>query len=165
MNSFSKALSPALKVSFMVVPQHLADVLRKHYRSIGQTSSGLMQAVLYHLINEGKWHRHLNRARKGYERRYHLLISELQRGFPKNAKVISSDAGFHMLFQIPGINESELAKRALIQGVRIYPTSHFWHKPEEAPGDTILLGFGGLSEKQIITGVEIVRSIIKEMNG
>ncbi|WP_433748324.1 PLP-dependent aminotransferase family protein [Falsibacillus pallidus] len=165
MGSFSKALSPALKISFMVLPKHLANLFRVNLRAIGQTSSGLMQAILYYLIREGKWHRHLNRARKAYERKYHLLFSELQNGFPQSSSILGSDAGFHMLFKLPGFSEEEIIEKANEHGIKFYPTAPFWHNKEDAPGDTILLGFGGLSEKEIKAGIAVLRKIIESWSG
>ncbi|RLQ97502.1 MocR-like pyridoxine biosynthesis transcription factor PdxR [Falsibacillus albus] len=163
LGSFSKALTPALRISFMVLPPHLLKRLQRNERSIGQTSSTIMQAALYHFINEGFWHRHLNRVRNEYVKRYYLLHTELQRGFPENSKVIATDAGFHMLLKLPGMNEDQIVDHALKRGVKVYPTAAYWEGNEKAPRDTILLGFGGLNERDLSAGIAILRDVVKEL--
>ena len=63
MGTFSKAIAPAIRASYMVLPKKLA----KRYQQIGQTFSCAVsridQKVLTLFLTEGHFERHLNRMR------------------------------------------------------------------------------------------------------
>ncbi len=64
LNTFSKTISPSLRIGYMVLPQHLVE---RFHRSLGFYSCTVptfMQYVLTELINNGDFERHINRVRR-----------------------------------------------------------------------------------------------------
>ena len=67
-------------------------------------------------------------------------------------RCIGEAAGCHLTLQARnGLNESELCRRALDAGVRVYPISPFFMGACPYDGK-VLLGFGGLSDGQLDEG-------------
>ena len=64
LNTFSKTISPSLRIGYMVLPKHLADVYRKKLGFYSSTVPTFMQYVLTELINNGDFERHINRVRR-----------------------------------------------------------------------------------------------------
>ena len=64
LNTFSKTISPALRVGYMVLPEHLIDTFNKKLGFYSCTVPTFEQLVLTELINNGSFERHINRIRR-----------------------------------------------------------------------------------------------------
>ena len=64
LNTFSKTISPSLRVGYMVLPQHLVDIYQKKLGFYSCTVPTFMQYVLTELIDNGDFERHINRVRR-----------------------------------------------------------------------------------------------------
>lgn len=64
MNSFSKTVSPALRVGYMVLPKSLVPVFRERLGFFSCTVPTYIQYVLAELIENGSFERHVNRTRR-----------------------------------------------------------------------------------------------------
>ena len=64
LNTFSKTISPSLRIGYMVLPKHLVEVFDKKLGFYSCTVSTFMQYVLAELINNGDFERHINRVRR-----------------------------------------------------------------------------------------------------
>ena len=64
MNTFSKTVSPALRVGYMVLPKHLVSEFEKKLGFYSCTVPTFEQFVLAELINSGDFERHINRVRR-----------------------------------------------------------------------------------------------------
>ena len=64
MNTFSKTISPALRVGYMVLPKHLVAEFAEKLGFYSCTVPTYMQFVLAELISNGDFERHINRVRR-----------------------------------------------------------------------------------------------------
>lgn len=64
LNTFSKTISPSLRIGYMVLPKHLVDCFDEKLGFYSCTVSTFMQYVLTELINNGDFERHINRVRR-----------------------------------------------------------------------------------------------------
>ena len=64
MNTFSKTISPALRVAYMVLPMPLANEFENKLGFYSCTVPTFEQYVLAELINSGDFERHINRVRR-----------------------------------------------------------------------------------------------------
>ena len=64
LNTFSKTISPSLRVGYMVLPEHLVKIFDEKLGFYSCTVSTFIQYVLAELINNGDFERHINRIRK-----------------------------------------------------------------------------------------------------
>lgn len=64
LNTFSKTISPSLRVGYMVLPKHLVNVYKEKLGFYSCTVPTFMQYVLTELINNGDFERHINRVRR-----------------------------------------------------------------------------------------------------
>ena len=65
-NTFSKSLSPTIRVSYMVLPFHLAKLFREKLQFYSCTVPNLVQYTLAAFLSEGYFERHINRMRLFY---------------------------------------------------------------------------------------------------
>ena len=64
LNTFSKTVSPSLRVGYMVLPGHLVKSFGEKLGFYSCTVPTFMQYVLAELINNGDFERHINRVRR-----------------------------------------------------------------------------------------------------
>lgn len=64
MNTFSKTISPSLRVGYMVLPRHLTEVFNAKLGFYSCTVPTYIQFVLAELISNGDFERHINRVRR-----------------------------------------------------------------------------------------------------
>lgn len=64
LNSFSKTISPALRVGYMVLPKHLVPEFQQRLGFYSCTVPTFEQFVLAALISQGDYERHINRVRR-----------------------------------------------------------------------------------------------------
>ncbi len=64
LNTFSKTISPSLRVGYMVIPKHLITVYEEKLGFYSCTVPTFMQYVLTELIENGDFERHINRVRR-----------------------------------------------------------------------------------------------------
>ena len=64
LNSFSKTISPALRIGYMVLPKALVDLFREKLGFYSCTVPTFEQLVIASLLNNGDFERHINRVRR-----------------------------------------------------------------------------------------------------
>lgn len=64
LNTFSKTISPSIRVGYLVLPQHLEPVFRQKLGFYACTVPTFMQYVLAQLLENGDFERHVNRVRR-----------------------------------------------------------------------------------------------------
>ena len=74
MNTFSKTISPALRVGYLVLPEHLVTEFENRLGFYSNTVPTYIQLVLARLITNGDFERHINRVRR--QRRKEMLSGE-----------------------------------------------------------------------------------------
>lgn len=150
--TFSKAIAPAIRVSFMVLPDALLEKYLRDCSFYSCTVSRIDQSILNEFIRDGYFERHLNKMRKIYRAKHDLLLSELQ-AFRGSFDISGENAGLHLLLTSKkGVPENVLLERAAAEGVRLYGLSESMTKNASASA-TVLLGFGGLAETQLLDGI------------
>ena len=64
LNTFSKTLSPAFRIGYMVLPRHLVELFEEKLGFYSCTVPTFMQYVLAELMDNGDFERHINRVRR-----------------------------------------------------------------------------------------------------
>ncbi|MBO5355244.1 MAG: hypothetical protein J6B09_04165 [Clostridia bacterium] len=64
MNTFSRTISPALRVGYMVLPKRLAEIFEQKLGFYSCTVPTFEQLLLARLISSGDFERHVNRTRR-----------------------------------------------------------------------------------------------------
>lgn len=157
MGTFSKAIAPAIRVSYMVLPEKLLARYRQNCYFYSCTVSRIDQRILNEFIRDGYFERHLNKMRKIYRGKHDLLLDCLK-PFEEKFQISGEHAGLHVLLTArKKTEEKTFLHAAAAKGVKVYGLSD--SLVAGAPGKaTLLLGFGGLKNKDIIEGVNLLKS-------
>ncbi len=154
--TFSKAIAPAIRVSFMVLPERLLEKYRRECTVYSCTVSRIDQRILDEFIRDGYFERHLNKMRKIYRTKHDFLLEELK-PLQRRFRVTGENAGLHLLLSAKDDSvEEELVRQAAKQGVKVYGLSDYMVCRQER-GAALLLGFGGMTHEQLAEGVAGLR--------
>ncbi|MCP3738181.1 PLP-dependent aminotransferase family protein [Rossellomorea sp. BNER] len=160
LGTFSKSLIPSIRISYMVLPPSLIQKYQDHFTIYKQTVSRLHQDTLFRFMNEGHWQRHLNKMRILYRKKQKSLMTAIHHNFGDQLNVIGEKSGLHIVLEIKkNLSEEELIKRARKVGVKVYPISLYYKGEKKRTDHKILLGFGGLSEKEIEDGIRLLKEV------
>ncbi|BCS55236.1 PLP-dependent aminotransferase family protein [Geobacter sp. SVR] len=156
--TFSKVLSPALRMSYLVLPRSLLPVYRRLFRDYFSTVPFLEQHTLARFMEEGHWDRHIRRMRIIYKKKHDTLLRAVERHFGPRATVIGQGAGLHVVLQLDGAGrcEAEIIRRAQDQGIRLLPFSDTCVSDASAGHTRLLLGFGGMTAGDIEPGIALL---------
>lgn len=160
--TFSKAIAPAIRVSYMVLPEKLLACYREKCFFFSSTVSRIDQSILNVFIRDGAFERHLNKMRKIYKNRHDMLLFSCKK-YLKNFKIAGENAGLHLILYYQGEKtEKELLNLAAAKGIRIYGMSETYigRLPENWQ-PALILGYAGLSEKEIEEGIRLLASCIE----
>lgn len=155
MGTFSRAIAPAIRVGYLVLPQALLDVYNSKYSYYTSTVSRIDQSILTSFINDGYFERHLNKMRKHYKGKHDTLIQALKI-FKNKISIQGEHAGLHLVvtFHLP-LTEEELIAKAAQSSIKLYSLKRFFINFDENNYEpTILLGYANLTEDEIIAGIE-----------
>lgn len=154
--TFSKAIAPAIRVSFMVLPPRLLKRYREECWFYSSTVSRIDQRILNEFIRDGYFERYLNKARKIYREKHDMMLQALK-PFQKKFRISGENAGLHLLLHCKeeGVTEEELLKAAEKAGVKVYGLSDAFIEapPEKERQATVILGYGGLTMEEITEGI------------
>lgn len=101
--TFSKTLSPQLRLGYMVLPSSLLDVFAAAKRVADRHAATGMQRALSRLLEDGTYDRHVRRMRRLQQSRQRALVEALNRHFGDNVKVQGAASGLHLVAWFPAL--------------------------------------------------------------
>lgn len=138
MGTFSRTLTPALRISYIVLPQSLMDLYKENYSYYKCPVPRIEQQVLADFIHGGYYERHINRAKKIYRSRRDLMLELLYKHFPQ-IEVQGEQSGLHFIVRIPDKTEEEILQIAESNHICLKGTGTGW----------LIIGYGHLKEEEI----------------
>lgn len=149
LGTFSKGISPSIRMGYMILPPQLAMVFREMFVEYNSTVPVLNQYIIGRLLETGQYDRHIRRLGLVFKNRLALFIKELA-GLGAGVRITGNGTGQYFLLRFSeGTDQQKLIAQALAHGVRVYPTMQFWQEKAECPPHTLFLGFGKIRLEDI----------------
>lgn len=153
LNTFTKSLSPSMRISYMALPPALARRYRQELSFYSSTVPSFEQEILALFMSRGHLERHIWRTRKQYRLRRDALLDAAQKtGLTRFCTLTGADAGLHLLLrcELP-VPEETLVRAAAETLVRVYPLSACYEgKLPEEYRPTFIMGYARMSEAQLL---------------
>jgi GntR family transcriptional regulator / MocR family aminotransferase len=168
--TFSKALSPQLRVGYLVLPSSLVSTFVQAKNLVDRHTPRLEQTALASLIRSGAYERHVRRMRRGNERRRIALLQAIEKYLPNDAQVEGAASGLHVVLWLENVRvtqEATLVVQALQQGVSVRPISPMYalgskHRSRRCAG--LVLGYASLSQSDIESGIEMLAAAVAQIS-
>ncbi len=159
LGTFSKAISPAIRIGYMVLPERLCEIYHQQASFFATTVSRMEQEVVRRFLTDGYFERHLNRMRGIYRAKHDYMLNRMSE-WPEDVERKGYHAGLHMLVELTNATntEEELAELALQAGVKVYPLSAYYIEGT-AKRPSLLLGYANLSEQEMQTGLQLLEKV------
>ncbi|MGJ0493163.1 PLP-dependent aminotransferase family protein [Methylobacter sp.] len=120
-SSFSKSLSPGLRIGWIVPGQYFEKVEYLKYVT-NLASPTLAQLTVAQMLEGGSHDRYLRQVRNRYARAIGRMTEAISLHFPRETRVTQPAGGFVLWVELPGDADAvELAQRALAAGISIAP--------------------------------------------
>jgi GntR family transcriptional regulator/MocR family aminotransferase len=162
--TFSKSLSPDLRLGYIVAPQWAVASLIAARELADGHGSAVLQATTALLISEGHLARHVRRMQRLYERRRAVLLQGLRSDLSHWLEPLPSAAGLHVTarFVVPR-QERAVVARAREAGVAVGALGRYFMAAPSIAGLTF--GFGDIEESRILEGIERLRASLRARPG
>ncbi len=156
--TFSKVLFAALRLGYIVVPPDLVDHFHSMRRVMDLGAPTFHQQVLADFIDEGHFARHIRRMRVHYGELRTSLVQHLTDAFGDAIEISGDEAGMHLSVILPdNRDDRELSDRAIDYKLALWPLSRSYL---QRPRQGFILGFGGLTLKEIPPAVQSLRQLL-----
>jgi GntR family transcriptional regulator / MocR family aminotransferase len=144
--TFSKTISPSLRLGFLVVPSHLAPVFAETAACLAPAPNVAIQHTVTEFIGEGHYLRHLRRMKRLYAARQQKLADTIRELVPSGYGV-GADGGLTVRLNLPHrYDDVAASERALQYGMAPVPLSPWYLS---APSRGLLLGVTNYSDRTL----------------
>lgn len=152
MNTFSRTISPSLRISYMILPRTLLPQWQAAMGFYSCTVPSFEQMTLTRFLAEGYFEKHLSRMKKHYRAVRAQLFSVLHT--PQAVRLCAvhdTDAGLHLVLELKNAPEPE-ALRALLRQSGLPDallSDFFLDAPSPQAQKSIVLGYADAEPAQL----------------
>lgn len=160
--SFSKTLSPSVRLGFLVVPPDLAARFAEVAACLAPAPGPAVQLATAEFMREGHYLRHLRRTKRAYTAKRQALL-ECLRATVGTEQAIA--AGLAVLLKLPrGPSDIAIAREASAFAMAPAPLSTWYVSPEDAR-DGLLLGVATTPTRNLAQSCDRLFEIIYRCAG
>ena len=164
LGSFSKILSPGMRLGHIVAPQPLIDMFERAKQSMDLHTPTLTQYIAAEALKRRVIENNLPKIKRLYIEKRDAMLEALEEHFVKSAWWTRPIGGMFVWVKLNAdIDTSDLLKKAVDRGVAYVPGKAFYH--DGSGIDTMRLNFTYPSIEDIRKGIEILASVVKEALG
>jgi GntR family transcriptional regulator/MocR family aminotransferase len=162
--TFSKSMSPSLRLGFLLAPPPLVATFEMALEAFSPGVPTSLQAIVADFIDEGLFATHIRRMRKIYAEKCELLVAAARRQLAPWLAIQSTNTGLHTVGLLRGgLIGEDVSARAASRGLTVAPISRFCMTSID--GEGVVLGYGGISHRQIVTGVADLAAVLEMCAG
>jgi 2-aminoadipate transaminase len=159
MGSFSKVLTPGIRLGYVVAPVPLIRKLEQAKQAADLHTSQLTQMVVYETIKDGFLTQHIPSIRTLYAKQCQAMLDALDEYFPKGVVWNRPEGGMFIWLTLPKhIDCMKLLEEAIEQHVAFVPGASFY--ANEPENNTLRLSFVTVPPTKIREGVAKLAKLI-----
>lgn len=160
MGSFSKVLTPGIRLGYVVAPVTLIRKLEQAKQAADLHTAQLTQMAVYEVIKDGFLTEHIPTIRALYASQCHTMLAAMEKHFPADVRWTKPEGGMFIWVDLPEhMDSKQLLDEAIQQNVAFVPGGPFYaNNPAK---NTLRLSFVTVSPERINEGIEKLGKLIK----
>lgn len=152
LGSFSKTISPGLRVGFALAPSAIMEKLVIGKQATDVHTCNLAQAIIYEFCSRGLLEPHIESLKKQYRRKRDLMLELMESCFPPEVKWNKPQGGLFIWVQLPGSKTAQGLLEEAVKEKVAFITGECFYAGEGSSG-TMRLNFSNASTGQIEEGI------------
>ena len=164
MNTFSKSLTSTIRISYMVLPEHLANEFYDKLSFYACTVSTFEQYTLAAFIQQGYFEKHINRMRLHYGRMRTRILETIDRVFsPGECRVIENHSGLHFVLEFATeMSDGEVEKRLREKGIKMKALTDFQMKGKVKNRHQFILNYSNMDVDGLEDALLCIRKLLEQ---
>jgi 2-aminoadipate transaminase len=153
LGTFSKTVSPGLRVGWICAPAALLEKLIIAKQAADLHTNNLAQRVIHQFLATNDFERHLDNVRSAYRAQCDAMLSAIKKYLPPDVRTTHPEGGMFLWLTLPvGSSASDLFSRAVEKGVAFVPGPAFY--ANGGGENTMRLNFSNADEAKIEEGIK-----------
>lgn len=159
--SFSKIISPGMRVGWMVVPDWMVPMASKSVEAASLQSGTFSQRVVHRYLLDNDYDAYLVTLRKAYEEKKRFFLGVMEEMLPDTVTWNDPDGGMFVWLKAPeGYDSMKIFQGCLDNGLVVMPGGPFHMR---GGGNAIRLNFATPTREQIVAGMGILADVCRRI--
>ncbi|MCL4314674.1 MAG: PLP-dependent aminotransferase family protein [Candidatus Thermoplasmatota archaeon] len=159
MGTFSKILTPGLRVGFTVAPREVVSKMNLLKQATNLATNTLAEAIAGEYLKRGLVKKNMPRVVQMYREKRDTMLAALSENFGEDATWSHPDGGMFLWLQLDSrINTTKMLPRALENKVAYVSGYSFY--PDNPEYNTMRLNFTYADNDQIVTAIERLSKVV-----
>ncbi|MCL2397810.1 MAG: PLP-dependent aminotransferase family protein [Defluviitaleaceae bacterium] len=160
--SFSKIISPGLRVGYMLTPKPYFNKLAAAKQASDVHTPLLSQMIVYEFMQRHGLKNHIEKICDIYRRKLQIALDGIDKHL-SGVTYVKPEGGLYIFCRLPEhIDMMVYCKKALEAGVAVVWGSAFAVDPSE-PSQYFRINFSSPTDEQLVKGIEILGTVFDEM--
>ena len=157
--SFSKILSPGIRVGFTIAPQEILSRLTVCKQTSDVHTTMLCQLIVNEWMNHYDMDGHIEKIRGIYRRKLNLMCSLIDSELGGFVRYARPEGGLFIWCELPeGVRMTEFCKKAVEEKVAVVPGTAFLTDPE-ADTPCFRVNFSTPTDEAIVRGMKLLGEV------
>jgi 2-aminoadipate transaminase len=162
MGSFSKVLTPGIRLGYVCAPLPLVRRLELAKQAADLHTAQLTQMVVHDVVKDGFLDQHIPTIRELYGNQCQVMLDAMDRDFPKACSWTRPEGGMFIWVTLPKhVDAMQLLDQAIAAKVAFVPGAPFY--ANEPATNTLRLSFVTVPPERIREGIAILGKLIAAM--
>ena len=161
--SFSKTISPGMRVGWMVVPDWMVAKAGRSLEACCLQSNTFCQRVIDRFLQDNDYDAYLQGLRRGYARKKKVFLDAMEDNLPDTVSWNDPDGGMFVWLRTPEGTDAMRLYERLLEGKLVVMPGRPFHVRGGA--NTIRLNFATPTDVQIAAGMKVLGDACRELYG
>ena len=159
--SFSKTISPGMRVGWMVVPDWMVAKAGRSLEACCLQSNTFCQRVIDRFLQDNDYDAYLRGLRRGYARKKKVFLDAMEDNLPDTVSWNDPDGGMFVWLRTPEGTDAMRLYERLLEGKLVVMPGRPFHVRGGA--NTIRLNFATPTDEQIAAGMKVLGDTCREL--
>ena len=162
LGSFSKTISPGLRLGWIVAPHDIMEKLIIAKQAADLHTTHFTQCILYQYLKDNDIDAHIKKIKEAYGKQAKAMLDSIERYCPDGVAHTTPEGGMFLWITLPeNASSRDLLDLAIKDKVIFVPGDPFYVNRQNA--NTLRLNFSCIDEETIITGIKSLGKAMQQL--